>query len=166
MIPYKGKKPKIHRSAYIAMHSAVAGDVQIGEHCGIWFGAVIRGDVNHIVIGNGTNIQDNSTVHVGHNNCTIIGENVTVGHNCVVHGCTIEEHVIVGMGSTILDGAHISKNTIIGANSLVTMNKTYPEGVMLMGSPAKVVRDLTPQEIEQIKESAKQYIQLAKDYTG
>lgn len=166
MIPYKGKKPKIHKSAYIAMHSAVAGDVTVEESCGIWFGAVIRGDVNHIKIGKGTNIQDNATVHVGHDHCTTIGESVTVGHNCIIHGCTIEDQVIVGMGSTILDGAIISSNSIVGANSLVTMNKTFPEGVLIMGSPAKVVRKLTEDEIVQIKESATQYIALAKDYMG
>lgn len=164
MIPYKNNRPTIDDSAFIAMHAVVAGEVTIKKDAGIWFGAVLRGDVSSIHIGEGTNIQDNATVHVGHGIPTIVGNHVTVGHNCVIHGCTIHDNVIVGMGSTVLDGVVIGKNSIIGANSLVTMNKKFPEGVLIMGSPAKVIRDLTPKEIESIEASAVDYIQLSKEY--
>lgn len=164
MIPYKNNTPKINRDAFIAMYAIVAGRVTLEKNVGIWFGAVLRGDVSHIHVGEGTNIQDNATIHVGHDVPTIIGKHVTVGHNCIIHGCTINDNVIVGMGSTVLDGAVIGRNSIVGANSLVTMNKTFPEGVLIMGSPAKVIRELTEQEIESIETSATEYMKLAKAY--
>ncbi len=168
MIPYKNHKPPlVDETVYQAMHSVIAGKVTIEKNASVWFGAVLRGDDSYITIGQGTNIQDNTTVHVGRDiPPTLIGEMVTVGHNCIIHGCILGDYSIIGMGgSTILDGAQIGKNSIVGANSLVTMNKKFPDGVLIMGSPAKVIRDLTPpEEIESIEHSAKEYMSLAKDY--
>ncbi len=164
MIPYKNHKPLVDETVYQAMHSVIAGKVTIEKNASVWFGAVLRGDDSYITIGQGTNIQDNTTVHVGRDIPTLIGEMVTVGHNCIIHGCILGDYSIIGMGSTILDGAQIGKNSIVGANSLVTMNKKFPDGVLIMGSPAKVIRDLTPEEIESIEHSAKEYMSLAKDY--
>lgn len=164
MIPFKGKRPKIHQSAYIAMYTIVAGDVTIGKDSSIWFGSVLRADVNSITIGDNTNIQDNSTIHMGHEKPVIIGDRVSVGHNCIIHGCQIHNNVIVGMGTTLLDGAEIASNSIIGANSLVTSNKKFPQGVLIMGSPARVIRDLSQEEIESIDHLSREYSQLANDY--
>lgn len=164
MILYKTYKPEVDKSVYVALHTAIVGRVSIGADSSIWFGAVLRGDVSYIQIGKGSNIQDNTTVHVGHDIPTIIGDNVTVGHNCIIHGCTLEDDTLIGMGSTILDNAKISKNSIVGANSLVTMNKVFKEGVLIMGSPAKVIRDLTEDEIASIHHSAQDYISVSRDY--
>lgn len=164
MIPYKGYKPKIDKTAYVAMHTTIAGKVTIGRNSSIWFGSVLRGDLNTIEIGNSTNIQDNSTIHMDHDTPVKIGDNVTVGHNCILHGCTVQDNVIVGMGATILDGAVISRNSIVGANSLVTSGKVYPEGMLILGSPAKAVRELTEQEIAKIQANADEYVMLAKEF--
>ncbi len=164
LISYKGKKPVIAESAFIAPNSTIIGDCTISENCSIWFNAVIRADVNEIRIGSGTNIQDGAVLHCDHDYGVSIADNVTIGHNAIVHGCTIESNCIIGMGSTILDGAHIGENCIIGANSLVTSNKKIPKGSLVMGSPAKVVRELTPEEIEGIKKSVEGYVELSRVY--
>ena len=157
--------PKIDESAFIAEGARIIGEVKIGKDSNVWFNAVIRGDVGSIKIGNGTNIQDNTTVHVSTGKCpTIIGDYVTVGHNCIIHGCKIGSYSLIGMGSTILDNVEIGEYTIIGAGSLVTQNKKIPSGVLCMGSPAKVVRELTQDEIEYLKKSAEHYIELSKNY--
>ena len=164
IVSYKHYKPYIGRNVFIADNSTIIGRCFIGEDCSIWYNAVLRGDINEIVIGKGSNIQDGSTVHCDKGNGTIIGENVTVGHNAIIHGCTIGSNCLVGMGATILDGAVIGDNVIIGANSLITSGKTIPSGVLAIGSPAKVVRELTPQEVEGIRDSAEGYVRLSKEY--
>lgn len=164
MIKYKGYEPKIDKTVFVAENTSIIGQVNISAHSGIWFGTIMRGDINHIDVGEYTNIQENSTIHVDHDFPTIIGDKVTVGHNCIIHGCTLEDNTLIGMGSTILDGAVIRKNSIVGANSLVTMNKTFPEGVLIIGSPAKVIRNLTEEEIDNIEKSANTYAELAKDF--
>jgi len=164
MLSYKGNKPQIHETVFQADNTNIIGQVKIGRESGVWFGTVIRGDVNKIEIGEKSNIQENSTVHVDHAFPTFIGDHVTVGHNCIIHGCTLESNTLIGMGSTILDGATIGKNSIVGANSLVTMHKSFPEGSLIIGSPAKVVRQLTQDEITSIQESARTYARLAKDF--
>lgn len=156
--------PKIAEGAYIAENVEVIGKVNIEEKVNIWFGTVIRGDINSIYIGKCTNIQDNSTVHVDTNNPVMIGENVTIGHNSIIHGCSIGNNVLIGMGSIILNGAIIGENTIIGAGSIVTENKKIPSGVLCFGSPAKVVRELTEEEIANIKASSTRYIDLSVKY--
>ena len=124
----------------------------------------LRGDMNNIIIGENTNIQENSVVHVDINSPCIIGKNVTIGHGTIIHGCSISDNVLVGMGSIILNNAKIGKNTIIGAGSLVTQGKEFPEGVLILGNPAKVIRQLTEAEIESIQRSADNYVSLSKKY--
>ncbi len=157
-------KPKIHENTFIANSADIIGNVEIFENVSIWFGAVLRGDVEKIVIGKNSNIQDNSTVHTDFGIPCIIGENVTVGHNVVLHSCNISDNVIIGMGSTILNGAKIAKNCLVGANSLVTHKLEYEEGVLILGNPAKIVRILTDEEIEHIVKNANHYVENAKRY--
>lgn len=141
----------------------VIGDVTLGDHVGIWYNAVVRGDEAPISIGNRSNVQDNCVVHVSEGKPVKICENVSVGHGAIVHGCTIEDNVIIGMGAIILNGAHISKNSLVGAGALVTENKEFPEGSLIIGSPAKAVRQLSDEEIEGITGNADEYVKLAFD---
>ena len=157
-------KPKIHENTFIANSADIIGNVEIFENVSIWFGAVLRGDVEKIVVGKNSNIQDNSTVHTDFGIPCIIGENVTVGHNVVLHSCNISDNVIVGMGSTILNAAKIARNCLVGANSLVTHKLEYEEGVLILGNPAKIVRILTDEEIEHIVKNANHYVENAKRY--
>ena len=165
IVLYKHYKPNVEKNAFVAENSTIIGRCFIEENCSIWYNAVLRADVNEIRIGRGTNIQDGCVVHCDHDNKTSIGEGVTVGHNAIIHGCTIGRNCIIGMGATILDGAVVGENVIVGANSLITSSKTIPSGVLVMGSPAKVVRELTPDEIEGIRHSVEGYVKLSKEYT-
>lgn len=162
---FKGKKPNIHEKAFVAQSADLIGNVILEEDSNVWFGAVLRADVNSIYIGKGSNIQDNSVVHVDDEKKTNveIGNYVTVGHGVILHGCKIDDYSLIGMGTTILNGAEIGSFTIIGANSLVTSNKKIPSGVLCMGSPAKVIRKLTEKEIEHIKKASREYIKLSKE---
>ncbi|WP_105614222.1 gamma carbonic anhydrase family protein [Vallitalea okinawensis] len=162
---YKDFIPQIHESCFIAKSADIIGDVVIGENSSIWYNTVLRSDLDKMVIGKGTNIQDNSTIHNATDKPAIIGDYVTVGHQVLLHGCTIGNYALIGMGSTILDGAEIGDYTIIGANSLVTQNKKFPSGVLVMGSPAKVVRELTDEEKGYLKYSAEHYIESAKEHS-
>lgn len=160
------KSPEIQESCFIAENASIIGDVKIGENSSVWFGTVIRAESNNINIGKNTNIQDNSTLHEENDAPLIIGDNVTVGHNAILHGCDIGNNVIIGMGSIILNNAKIGEETIIGAGSLVTEAKEIPSGVLCLGSPAKVIRNLTVEEISKIKRSAEHYRELASEYKG
>lgn len=164
IVSYKHYKPEIDDSAFIAENSTIIGRCTIGADCSIWYNTVLRADVNEIRVGRGTNIQDGCVVHCDDEYKTIIGENVTIGHSAIIHGCTIGTNCIIGMGSTILDGAVVGDNVIVGANSLITQGKVIPSGVLVMGSPAKVVRELTAEEIEGIQHSVAGYIALSKEY--
>lgn len=164
VIKYKNYNPQIAQSAFIAPNSTLIGRCIIEENCSIWFNTVIRADVNEIKIGKNVNIQDGSVVHCDHDYGVIIADNVTIGHKAIIHGCNIGSNCIIGMGSTILDGASIGENCIVGANSLVTSGKQIPGGSLVMGSPAKVVRELKDEEIEGIKESVAGYVALSKEY--
>lgn len=162
---FKKFKPEIHENCFIAGNADIIGKVKIEEEASIWFGVVLRGDLNKIHIGKGSNIQDNSTVHVDTDGPgTTVGEYVSVGHNSVLHGCSIGNHSLVGMGSIILEGAVIGEETIVGAGSLVTSNKVIPSGVLCMGSPAKVIRELTEEEKKGLRKNAQEYIELANEY--
>ena len=169
---FKGIDPQIGNKSWIAPSADVVGDVKCGEDCSIWFGCVVRGDVHYISIGDRTNIQDLSMIHVTHykngdkstGNPTIIGNDVTVGHRVMLHGCTIEDACLIGMSATILDGAVIGKESIVGAGSLVTKNKKFPPRSLIMGSPAKVVRELTDAEVEELYASAKRYVSFKNEY--
>ncbi len=147
--------------AIIYEGAKVVGDVKLGNNVSIWYNAVIRGDIEPITIEDNSNIQDNCVLHVSEDYPVKIGKNVSVGHGAIVHGCTIEDDVLVGMGAIILNGAHITKNCLIGAGALVTENKTFEEGSLILGSPAKAVRKHTDEEIEGIRENADEYVKLA-----
>jgi len=169
---FKTYFPKIKKSAWIAPSADVIGDVKVGKDSSIWFGCVVRGDVNKIRIGKRTNIQDLSMIHVTHDepecnlegNPTIIGDDVTIGHKVMLHGCVIENKCLIGMSATILDGAVIGEGSIVGANSLVTSNKIFPPRSLIMGSPAKVVKSLDENEVIALKKHARLYIDYKNDY--
>ncbi len=171
-ISYRGWRPILKRNAWIAEGATVIGRVEMGEDSAVWFGAVVRGDVHYIKIGARSNIQDLSMVHVTHHkrddmsdgHPTIIGDDVTVGHRVMLHGCTIEDACLIGMSATILDGAVIGKESIVGAGSLVTKNKKFPPRSLILGSPAKVVRELTDDEVAELYASAKRYVDFKNNY--
>jgi len=161
---YKNIKPKIKKSAWIAPSADIIGKVKIGKDSSVWYGTVLRGDVAKIKIGNRTNIQDLSMIHVHHGQPTILGDDVTVGHQVMLHGCTIGNACLIGMSATILDGAVIGDHSIVGSKSLVTSNKKFPPRSLIMGTPAKRIRELTDTEVEEILQNAKNYIAYKSDY--
>ena len=161
---FEGVNPKISENTYISESVDIIGNVVIEENANIWFGSRLRADMNQIVVGANTNIQENSVVHVDANSPCIIGKNVTIGHGAIIHGCNISDNVLVGMGSIILNNAKISKNSIVGAGALVTQGKEFEEGVLILGNPAKAVRKLSEEEIKSIKRSADNYVALSKKY--
>lgn len=156
--------PVIDKSVFVAETAVVIGQVFIEEEANIWYNTIVRGDVEPIKIGKWTNVQDNSVLHTSKNFPLSIGEEVTIGHGAIVHGCTVANNVLIGMGAIVLDGASIEENVIIGAGSLVPPGKVIPSGVLVMGSPAKVVRALTEAEIISLHASAQNYVQLSKQY--
>lgn len=172
ILKYKEFEPKIASSVFIAPSADIIGDVDIGENSSVWFGCVLRGDVNYIKIGKNTNIQDLSMIHVTHYTNedksdgfpTYIGDNVTIGHKVMLHGCTIGDSCLIGMNSTILDGAVIGKESIVGAGSLVTQNKIFPPRSLIMGHPAKVIRELSDEEIISLYKSANNYVKFKNSY--
>jgi len=169
---FKNIVPKLGKNTWVAPSSDIVGDVSCGEDCSIWFGSVVRGDVHYIQIGDRVNIQDLSMIHVTHykkvdksdGNPTIIGDDVTIGHRVMLHGCTIENACLIGMSATILDGAVIGKESIVGAGALVTKNKKFPPRSLIVGSPAKVIRELNDEEVKELYASAKRYVEFKKDY--
>ncbi|WP_302632849.1 gamma carbonic anhydrase family protein [uncultured Clostridium sp.] len=163
-LQFNGVAPSINENAYVSESVDIIGDVKVEENVSIWFGARLRADMNKIVIGANSNIQENAVVHVDIESPVIIGENVTIGHSAIIHGCNISNNVLVGMGSIILNNAKISKNSIVGAGALVTQGKEFEEGVLILGNPAKVVRKLSEEEIKSIKRSADNYVALSKKY--
>lgn len=164
--------PKLGENTWVAPSADVVGEVECGKECSIWFGCVVRGDVHYIKIGDRVNIQDLSMIHVTHykkedksdGNPTIIGDDVTIGHRVMLHGCTIEDACLIGMSATILDGAVIGKESIVGAGALVTKNKVFPPRSLIMGTPAKVVRALNDAEVEELYASAKRYVAFKSEY--
>ena len=155
---FLGKRPVLGRGVYIAQGAVVLGDVTIGDHSSVWYNAVVRGDINRIVIGHHTNIQDNAVVHLADEYPCLIGNYVTVGHTAVVHACTIGDECLIGMGAVVLDGAVVGEQCLIGARALVTQRMDIPPGSLVMGAPARIVRALTPEERSGLKHWAEKYV--------
>lgn len=155
------KTPKLGQGVYLAKSAVVLGDVTIGAHSSVWYGAVLRGDINRIVVGHHSNIQDNAVLHLADEFGCIIGNWTTVGHGAIVHACKVGDEVLVGIGAVILDGAVIGRQTIIGAKALVTQGMKIPPGSLVLGSPAKIVRKLTPKERAGLKWWAEKYVDNA-----
>lgn len=165
---FENYTPKIEKNVFVAKSADIIGDVEIGEDSSIWYGTVIRGDVHYIKIGKRVSIQDLSMIHVTHftkedrsdGNPTIIGDDVTIAHKVMLHGCTIENACLIGMSATILDGTVIGKESIVGANSLVTKNKKFPPRSLIMGNPAKLIRTLSDEEVASLYKSATNYVKF------
>ena len=164
---FLGRSPALGADVYISDTAAVVGDVTLGDGASVWFGASLRGDVNWIEIGKGSNVQDNVTVHVsrGTHPCQI-GAGVTVGHNAVVHGCTVEDDVLIGMGAILLDGSVVGAGSLVGAGALVTGGTVIPPRSLVLGSPARVVRELTEAEVAANRANAAHYVRMARMYRG
>lgn len=163
--PFRSVLPRVHPSAYVDQSAQVIGDVEIGEESSVWMNVVIRGDVNTIRIGDRTNIQDATVIHVMRGtHPTTIGNDVTVGHAAVLHGCTIHDRVLIGMGALLLNGAEIGQDSIVAAGTLVPEGKMFPPRSMLMGRPASLKRELTDAEVASIRDYAQRYIGYRKDY--
>lgn len=160
---FKNKKPLIKENVFIAPGSKIIGDVEISDHSSIWYNAVIRADVAKIKIGKYSNIQDNSTVHVEHNQEVIIGDYVTIGHNAVIHACKIGKNSLIGMNAIILSGVEIGAGTIIGAGAVVPENSKIPPESLVLGVPAKKIRSITKEKIIELKQHAVQYAELAAE---
>lgn len=166
LLPYNGILPTIHETAWIAPGAVVIGDVVIGAHTNVWFGCVIRGDVNTIRIGARTNIQDGTVIHVTRKTGpTVIGSNITIGHRALMHACTVEDDSFIGMGATLLDGSVVQSGAYLAAGALLTPNKRVPAGQMWAGNPAKYFRDVHADEQAFIDISAENYVQLARQYS-
>ncbi len=169
---YQGIRPTLGKNCFIAQSADLIGDLHLGEDCSIWFGCVVRADVHEIRIGDRVNVQDLSMIHVTHykngdkstGNPTIIEDDVTIGHRVMLHGCTIKKACLIGMSATILDGAVIGEESIVGAGSLVTKNKVFPPRSLIMGSPAKVVRTLTDEEVAELYASSVRYVKFKNNY--
>jgi carbonic anhydrase/acetyltransferase-like protein (isoleucine patch superfamily) len=164
---FRNVLPTVHPTAYIDESAQVIGDVEIGQESSVWMNVVIRGDVNTIRVGDRTNIQDGTVIHVMRGtHPTRIGDDVTVGHAAILHGCTIHDRVLIGMGAMLLNGAEIAEDSIVAAGSLVPEGKKFPGRSLLMGRPAAVKRELTDTEVASIRDYAERYVGYRKDYIG
>ncbi len=158
-------EPKIHETAFIADDAIVIGDVEIGEDASVWFGAIVRGDVNFIKIGARTNIQDGTIIHVSSKtHSTVLEEEITVGHRVTLHGCHVERGCLIGIGAILLDGVRVGRNSLVAAGSLLTPGTQIPPNSLVMGSPAKVKRALTTAEIAHLDQSWRNYVELKRHY--
>ena len=151
-------------SIVICPGAQVIGNVELGENVSVWHGAVIRGDTDSITIDDNSNVQDNCVIHCTKGYPVVMGKNVSIGHAAVVHGCRIDDNVLIGMNATVLNGAHISKNSIVGAGAVVSEGKDFPEGSLILGVPAKIVKQLSDEQIQHIQDNADNYVKLSKQY--
>ena len=161
---YKEHKPQIAESAYIAPTAAVIGQVELGEEVSVWFGTVVRGDNQPICIGEGTNVQDNSTLHCNRYDPLTVGKRVTIGHNVVLHSCTIGDNCLIGMGAVVMDNAVIGENSIVAAGALVTPGKNFPPNSLVIGSPAYVKGEVSAEALESAQKSTEEYILKTRAY--
>ena len=165
LIKFNSKNPILNNPSFVASNASVIGDVVLYKDSNIWFNAVLRADINKIEVGEGSNIQDGTVVHVDHDKPVVIGKHVTVGHNVTLHGCTIGDNALIGMGSILLDACVIGENSIIGAGAVVTQGTVIPADSLVLGSPAKVKREVTEEEKQKVKKNALLYIDLGKKYS-
>ncbi len=167
VLAYDGKTPRLGPSVFLADGSVVTGDVEIGEDSSLWFGTVVRGDVNRVRIGARTNLQDLTVVHVtAGTHPTLVGDDVTVGHRAVLHGCTVNDRCLIGIGAIVMDGAVVGPDAMVGAGALVPPGMVVPPGKLVVGSPARVKRDLPPEELAALRASAARYVGYAAKYRG
>ncbi len=164
IVPLKDKRPTIDKSAFIFESADIVAEVTIGKNCSVWCNATMRGDIAPIALGEGSNVQDNACIHVNTDMPTIIGKDVTIAHSAVIHGCTIGDNCLIGMGAIVLNEAVIADNSIVGAGALVTERKVFPPNSLIIGSPAKAVRLLTDEEIEGIRVNACHYQEIAAEF--
>lgn len=165
ILTYDGMTPEVAQDAYLAPTASLIGEVQVGSRSSVWFGCTLRGDVGKLTVGARTSIQDNTVMHASDGwTTTTVGDDCTVGHGCILHGCHVHDRVLVGMGSILLDEVELGPDVILGAGSLVTYRTKIPSGVLALGRPAKVIRDLTEQELRQIRESAEHYVEKTASY--
>jgi carbonic anhydrase/acetyltransferase-like protein (isoleucine patch superfamily) len=163
---FLGKTPDVSGALFIAPGATVVGDVKLGKNSSVFYGAVLRGDINRIVVGEGSNIQDNAVVHLSDDAGVLIGNHVTVGHAAIVHACTIDDGCLIGMGATILDHAHIGADSLVGANALVPQGFKCPPGSLVFGTPARVVRALSPEESGAGRRLSAKYVEVAKAHAA
>ena len=163
---YLKRTPEISRAGFVAPNATVIGDVTLGVGSSVWYGAVLRGDINSIVVGEGSNVQDGTIVHLADDHGVRIGNYTTIGHAAIIHACDIGDECLIGMGATVLDGAQIGNRCIVGANALVTQRFVAPPGSMILGTPAKVVRALTEAEQAGLRRWAEKYVEVAKAHAG
>lgn len=164
LLPYGGVTPTVHPSAFVAPGADLIGRVRLGKDASVWFGVVLRGDLNRIVVGAGSNIQDGSIVHVDHDAPCLIGTQVHVGHHANLHGCVVERGAMIGIGAIVLSGARVGAGAIVGAGSVVLEGTRIPPRVLAVGAPARVVRPVTSREVASIRRWTKKYVQLARSY--
>jgi carbonic anhydrase/acetyltransferase-like protein (isoleucine patch superfamily) len=164
LLPYNDRSPRLGRGAFIAPDATLIGGVEIGEDASVFFQCVLRADINDIRIGARSNIQDHTTVHLASNVPTVIGEDVSVGHRCILHACTVGDRVLVGMGSILMDDVLIGEDSIIGAGALIPKGKTFPPRSLIVGSPARLVRALSDEEVASIAKLAKKYLGVKDEY--
>jgi len=167
LLAHHGKTPQLGENCYVAPNASLIGELTVGDDCSFWFGSVVRADVHSIEIGHRSNVQDLTMLHVSYKKAPLkIGNDVTIGHSCILHGCTLKDRILVGMGSIVMDHAIIESDVILGAGSLVTEGTHIPAGVLALGRPAKVIRALTTEEIAYLKTAATHYIKVAASYKG
>ena len=150
--------PDVHPTAWVADNAQVMGQVSLAENASVWYGAVLRGDNDSISVGRNSNVQDGSVLHTDHGSPLVIGDDVTIGHQVMLHGCSVGDCSLIGMGSVVMNGARIGRNCIVGAGALITEGKQFPDGVLIIGAPAKVVRELSAEQISQLQASASHYV--------
>ncbi len=151
-------------NTFIAESASIVGNVTLGDNVGVWYNVAMRGDINSITIGNNSNIQDGTVVHVGYKEAVVVGENVTIGHSVILHGCTVQDNCLIGMGAILLNGSVVEENAIVAAGSIVPQGKVVKSGTLFMGSPAKFVRDLKEEDLIHIKKNAEEYVNLVNIY--
>lgn len=164
LLPYKGVLPRVGRNVFIAENAYVIGDVELGDYASVWYGAVLRGDFAPIVIGSHTSIQENCVVHTDHGFPSLVGSHVTTGHTAVIHGASVGDHCIIGMGALLLNGASVGSDSIVGAGAVLAEGKEFAPRSLILGVPGKVLRAVTEQEIERIYSNAETYLGYAREY--